>query len=211
MGREAECAVTYNGRREKRKVLLETDEIVLRGDPRVVVKRAAISRAEANEGALVLAWKGGEATLELGKDAAKWANDIVNPRSRLDKLGVKAGQKVALLHVTDEALRPELEKAGAAVTKARTALDVVFVQADAPAALARIEGAAKAIAPAGAVWVLTPRGIDGLKDTDVIRAGKAAGLVDVKVVRFSETHTANKLVVPVAKRPKQRRRARVGL
>jgi hypothetical protein len=31
-------------------------------------------------------------------------------------------------------------------------------------------------------------------------AGKAAGLVDVKVARFSETHTAEKFVVPVAKR-----------
>jgi len=33
-------------------------------------------------------------------------------------------------------------------------------------------------------------------------AGKRAGLVDVKVVSFSETHTAEKFVVPVAKRPK---------
>lgn len=33
-----------------------------------------------------------------------------------------------------------------------------------------------------------------------MKAAKAAGLVDVKVVRFSETHSANKFVVPVAKR-----------
>ena len=31
-------------------------------------------------------------------------------------------------------------------------------------------------------------------------AGKAAGLVDVKVVAFSATHTAEKFVIPVAKR-----------
>ena len=31
-------------------------------------------------------------------------------------------------------------------------------------------------------------------------AGKAAGLVDVKVVKFSETHTAEKFVIPVARR-----------
>jgi hypothetical protein len=29
-----------------------------------------------------------------------------------------------------------------------------------------------------------------------MKAGQAAGLVDVKVVRFSETHTAEKFVVP---------------
>jgi hypothetical protein len=31
-------------------------------------------------------------------------------------------------------------------------------------------------------------------------AGRAAGLVDTKVVRFSETHTAEKFVIPRAKR-----------
>ena len=38
------------------------------------------------------------------------------------------------------------------------------------------------------------------RQADVLNAGKAAGLVDVKVVRFSETHTAEKLVIPVARR-----------
>jgi hypothetical protein len=31
-------------------------------------------------------------------------------------------------------------------------------------------------------------------------AGKAAGLVDVKVVSFSSTHTAEKFVIPISKR-----------
>ncbi|MFL6248779.1 MAG: hypothetical protein ACJ74H_22330 [Thermoanaerobaculia bacterium] len=34
-----------------------------------------------------------------------------------------------------------------------------------------------------------------------IAAGKAAGLVDVKVVRFSDTHTAEKFVIPLKSRP----------
>jgi hypothetical protein len=33
-----------------------------------------------------------------------------------------------------------------------------------------------------------------------MRAGKLAGLVDVKVARFSDTHTAEKFVIPVARR-----------
>jgi len=31
-------------------------------------------------------------------------------------------------------------------------------------------------------------------------AGKRAGLVDVKVARYSETHTAEKFVIPLARR-----------
>jgi hypothetical protein len=33
-----------------------------------------------------------------------------------------------------------------------------------------------------------------------MKAGKDAGLVDVKVVRFSDTHTAEKFVIPVTAR-----------
>jgi len=36
-----------------------------------------------------------------------------------------------------------------------------------------------------------------LKDVDVIAAAKAAGLVDNKVVGFSDTHTSLRLVIPV--------------
>ena len=58
-----------------------------------------------------------------------------------------------------------------------------------------------ALAPAGALWVLRPKGCGAITESDVMAAGKAAGLVDVKVVRFSETHTAEKFVIPVSKRP----------
>ena len=39
-----------------------------------------------------------------------------------------------------------------------------------------------------------------IAESAVMAAGKAAGLVDVKVVRFSLTHTAEKFVIPLAKR-----------
>lgn len=200
VGREAECTVTYNGTRATRKVLLETDELILRGDPRVMVRRKDITRVEAVAGTLLVSWDGGAAKLALGPDATKWANDILNPKTRIDKLGVKAGQKVALVGVMDDALPVELAKVGAVISKARKDLDVVFVQIDSAKTLTKIASAAKTIARAGAIWALTPRGVDGLKDTDVMKAAKAAGLVDVKVVRFSDTHSANKFVIPAAKR-----------
>ena len=39
-------------------------------------------------------------------------------------------------------------------------------------------------------------------------AGKQAGLVDVKVVSYSDTHSAEKYVIPVARRPPGGVRAR---
>jgi hypothetical protein len=56
------------------------------------------------------------------------------------------------------------------------------------------------LTPDGALWVIRPRGRPEISEQAVMAAGKAAGLVDVKVVRFSETHTAEKFVIPLARR-----------
>jgi hypothetical protein len=48
--------------------------------------------------------------------------------------------------------------------------------------------------------VVRPKGRTEITEDDVMKAGKAAGLVDVKVVRFSETHTAEKFVIPLSRR-----------
>lgn len=199
MGREASCEARVNGVAVSGKALLETNEVLLPGKPRVKVPLKSLTRVEAKGDALVLAWKDGDASLTLGaKEAARWVEAIRNPKTRAQKLGVKEGQRVSLLGVTDDALRGELEALGADVsTRSRTSSDVVFAQADDADALADVVEKAKgAIAQSGAVWLVTPRGVAGLKDTDVMRAAKAAGLVDVKVVRFSETHSANKFVIP---------------
>jgi hypothetical protein len=41
-----------------------------------------------------------------------------------------------------------------------------------------------------------PKGKDGVKDTAIFAAGRAAGLVAIKVARVSGTHSAEKLVRP---------------
>jgi hypothetical protein len=50
------------------------------------------------------------------------------------------------------------------------------------------------------IWAITPKGKDGIAEAAVVAAGKAAGLVDVKVAAFSPTHTAAKFVIPKAQR-----------
>ena len=56
------------------------------------------------------------------------------------------------------------------------------------------------IEPAGAVWAVWPKGRKDLNENHVREAAFDAGLVDVKVVRFSATHSGLKLVIPKAKR-----------
>jgi hypothetical protein len=78
--------------------------------------------------------------------------------------------------------------------------DIIFYGASTRSALAKLVPLQKNIARNGAIWVIRPKGVAAITERDVMEAGKAAGLVDVKVVRFSDTHTAEKFVIPVAKR-----------
>jgi hypothetical protein len=52
----------------------------------------------------------------------------------------------------------------------------------------------------GSIWVVWPKGREELKENDIIAAAKDAGLVDVKVAKFSETLSALKLVIPLSRR-----------
>jgi len=51
-----------------------------------------------------------------------------------------------------------------------------------------------------ALWVVYPKGQKSITETDVIGAGRKAGLKDVKVVGFSASHTALKFVIPLERR-----------
>ena len=59
------------------------------------------------------------------------------------------------------------------------------------------------IEPNGAIWLIRPKGPGSpLKDTDLIAAGLAAGLVDNKIASFSDTHGAMRFVFRLRDRPR---------
>src|SRR5438270_14069419 len=82
----------------------------------------------------------------------------------------------------------------------RAATDVVLFGAASHKDLGRIPSFLPKLAPAGAVWVVYRKGGTPPTENDVLAAGRAAGLKDVKVARFSPTHTALKFVRPLSAR-----------
>jgi hypothetical protein len=42
-----------------------------------------------------------------------------------------------------------------------------------------------------------PKGVAAIREIEVIEAGRAAGLKDIKVASFSSTHTALQFALPV--------------
>jgi hypothetical protein len=123
-------------------------------------------------------------------------------RSLVEKLGVKPESRVSLIRMDDPGFLEELRAAGAdlAMGGRRKQSDLIFLGVESLRDLGKIGGLEPSMARDGAVWVVYPKGRKDLRETDVIAAGVAAGLVDNKVVRFSDTHTALRFVIPVARR-----------
>lgn len=209
MGYETKCRVRVRdaaGVREAEAatVLLETDELIVRGEARVKVARAAITTMTARAGVLTIASPAATVSLTLGPDAAtKWKARLeAAPRALIDKLDIKPEHKVWLWGVTDETLHAQLsERVGSRLTKrAASACDVVFVAIETSDDLPRLERAARAIVADGAIWAVHPKGKHGVADTAIYAKAKALGLTFTKVARVSDTHTAEKLVWPRATR-----------
>jgi hypothetical protein len=199
MGLEALCTVRFGGKASRGKARFEEKEIIFRGDFRLVIPLAEVKSARAQGGTLAIESGAGTARFELGAAAAeKWASKIRSPRGRLDKLGVKPGSRVRLVGLEDDGFRGELEARGAQILgRATSAVDLVFVRMEKVGDLARLTVLRKALAPAGAIWVLWPKGRKELREDDVRAVAIANGLVDVKVVSFSETLSGLKLVIPL--------------
>ncbi len=124
-------------------------------------------------------------------------------RTLYEKLGVRSDAHVALVGTHDELFTIELNErlAKSASEALRTEYDLIFVRVDAPRDLVRIERAAEHVKDDGAVWVFHPKGRGATPNASRVReSGIAAGLVDNKISAYTDSHTAMRFVVPVARR-----------
>src|SRR5687768_13330734 len=73
MGQEARCTMRYGERISEGKALLETSELLFRGEFRLKIPFGAMRSIEARDGDLTIAFEGELATFELGRQAERWA------------------------------------------------------------------------------------------------------------------------------------------
>lgn len=123
-------------------------------------------------------------------------------RTRTEKLGVKPGLRVAVMGLKDPEFVAELKEAGAKV-EARPGtgpFDMIVLRLDATSGLPLLLDAKKRIVPNGMIWVVWPKGRKEFREDDIRHFGPSAGLVDVKVMAFSDILSGLKLVIPLALR-----------
>ena len=79
--------------------------------------------------------------------------------------------------------------------------DLIFLAASTQDGLSNLRELRRHLKDDGAIWVVRPKGVPGgLAEPGIIEAALASGLVDNKVVSFSPTHSALRLVIPLTQR-----------
>jgi hypothetical protein len=212
VGNEVVCVVRFGKQKARGKALLETAEVVFRSEDgalRLKLAFADLKSASAADGELRLETAEGPAIFQLGANAAKWCEKILHPKTRLEKLGIKANAAVSLVGDFDADFVTELRSVTKNVNvltdnrgKAAAGADAecIFFAADSSKDLSQVAKLAKSLKGAAALWIVYPKGQKQITENDVLAAGRKCGLKDIKVVGFSATHTALKFVIPVENR-----------
>ncbi len=202
MGHELPCKVRSGGKEASGKALLETNEIIFRGEMHLKIPLVSLKSVIAGDGELHLEWPEGSAVFELGDHADKWAHKILHPKSTLEKLGIKPGLVISTLGMADGNFAKDVRRTAGSFSDAKPLRnsDLIFFGAEKTAELSRARKLVSSLASAGALWIVYPKGKQQITELQVLDTGRQAGLVDVKVVSFSATHTALKFVRPKAKR-----------
>jgi hypothetical protein len=212
MGYETKCRVHVDDGSGKSRsadatVLLETDELVVRGEARIKLPRREIKTVARHGGVVTITAPSATVKLTLGEPAAtKWEQRLREaPKRLIDKLDVKPNAKVWLLDIVQPDLETQLAERTPNVSREKAArgCDVVFVGVESDAHLSRIERAMNAMSDEGAIWVIHRKGREGVADTAIFAKAKTLDLTYTKVARVSDTHTAEKLVRPRASRGKR--------
>ena len=117
---------------------LEGDRLTFRGGFRITVPFDSITAVRAQTGTLILECPDGRLALRIGAGAEKWAEKIRNPRSRVDKLGIKTGAKVTVLGLEDPKFEKDLRDRTSDISRRmRKDTESVFLSAQRTGDLAR--------------------------------------------------------------------------
>ena len=202
MGAHIDCTVRFGDRVSKGKALLESEALIFRGEFRLSIAFKGLTSVVADNGELRLTAPEGTAIFELGPLAEKWAFKIRHPKSLLDKLGIDPDSQIALVGLRDASFRKQVRERTrhVAIGPPKTELDSILLEVKAKEDLKKLERLQSFLKRDGSIWVVWPKGREELKESDIMAAAKEAGLVDTKVVKFSETHSALKLVIPRSRR-----------
>jgi hypothetical protein len=196
MGREAECGCETNGIKVHVKALLESRELILRGEMSRRIPFSAMSKVRVSGERLCFEVKAEPWSLALGSALAKqWAAIVLKPPPSLaKKMGIAAELTVELAGAVDDKNLEEALAEAKAITRRNG--ELIVARVDTTEALAQVlKTKAVPLANGIPMWVVFRKGRgQALGEHDVRALCLAAGLVDHKVTAVSAALTALRFV-----------------
>jgi len=205
MGLEAECTVRVGRKTSAGKALLESEQLLFKGDFRVEIPFEKIRDLAIDGESLVVRTETQEARFDLGSQVAeRWLKAIREPKGLLEKLELGPTSRIAVVGITDAPFLGAVRDHVANVMEGRAPAGaaIIFLGVETHDDLKRIPLLRARLVDTGALWVVRPKASKAVSEGDVLASLRAAGLVDTKVVAFSKTHTAHKSVIPAELRGK---------
>jgi DNA-binding XRE family transcriptional regulator len=187
MGREAVCTCDWAGTVAEVKALLETGEIILRGEIRRRVPFSEIRDARVQADCLCFTVGREAVQLVLGASAAKWAEVITSPPPSLArKLGIT---KHTMGKIEDENLKTALAEAACISAKGA---DLIVACVDTPESMEKtFRQAEPALLRGVPIWVVYAKGRgQALNETAIRSFLRDNGMMDTKVASVSASLTA---------------------
>jgi hypothetical protein len=189
MGKEAEAQIRFAGQSGYGKILLETTEIILRGELRAKVPRDQILGFSVEGDDLRLSTAQGQIEATMGQAKAQaWVKALAKPLPSLaDKLGIGVDRPVKVIGSLHD---PLLLQAigGCQSDQAHLFLAELSCQSDLDAALQSLEQQ-----PNPVFWGITVKGkASPFPDAELRRQMRAAGYIDTKACAVSDRNTATR-------------------
>ena len=196
MGREAQCVCVWNGKTYNVKALLETSELIIRGELRKRVPSSTIKDVKVDKDELRFTVEGESVALSLSHAiATKWAETLLKPPPTLaKKLGISPETTVWMIGPLDDAaLKVTLAEAKSISHRNG---DLIVARVDTPADLnATLMRAGDQLSAGVPIWLIYRKGSGHPLNENLVRStALAAGIVDTKVAAISTGFSALRFV-----------------
>ncbi len=196
MGREANCICEVNGQSARVKALIESPELILRGEIRQRIPLAKITDLKTDGPFLQFKFGAEKFALALGAEtASKWVQTLRKPAPTLAaKLGITSDSTIMTIgKVDDEVLRSALSEGQ--ITPHGN-VDVIVACVNTRAELeSAFERSLKLVLDGTSLWIVYRKGKGhAINESDVRETGLAAGIVDVKIAAVSGLLTGLKFL-----------------
>lgn len=127
-----------------------------------------------------------KAVFEIGNDGDKWVRKILDPLSRMDKLGVKPGMACWLSRGFGKDFQAELKQHGGKVTRQIGKCELAFFFIRHRDQLGDLFEVCESLPDKTNIWTVYPKGHDAITQSDVMNALKKPGFGPGKTATFDE-------------------------